>query len=40
MKPPKNESTKMGMASGNARTHMMTSWLPAPTSEMAPVPIM
>ena len=40
MKHRKNDRTKIGSASGIPSTSMMTSWLVAPTSEIAPVPIM
>ena len=34
------DSTNTGMTSGRPSTHMITAWLPAPTSEIAPVPSM
>ena len=40
MKHRKKDRTKTGSASGIPRTTMMNSWLAAPTSEIAPVPIM
>ncbi len=47
MKPPmygmkhrKKESTNTGRANGRPRRTMIRNWLPAPTSEIAPVPIM
>ena len=47
MKPPMygmkhrmNDRTNTGSASGIPSTSMITSWLAAPTNEIAPVPIM
>ena len=40
MKHRKKDSTKTGRASGMPSRSMITSWLPAPTNEMAAVPHM
>ncbi len=40
MKHRKKDSTNTGRASGIPSTSMITSWLPAPTNEMAAVPLM
>ena len=40
MKPPKNESTARGRASGSPSTAMITNWVAAPKIEIAPVPTM
>ena len=40
MKHRKNDRTNTGSASGIPSTSMITSWLAAPTNEIAPVPIM
>ena len=40
MNPPKNDSTARGSASGIPRIAMITNWLTAPKSAIAPVPIM
>ncbi len=40
MKPPKNDRTASGQASGIPSSAMTRNWLAAPTAEIAPVPIM
>ena len=40
MKHRKNDSTNTGRANGMPSTIMITSWLNAPTNEIAAVPLM